>query len=193
MCFGQIILLNGPSSAGKTTLAKAIQQQLDQPFWHVSSDQFIEAQMLPQRRDEGGDFGWGVLRPRFFRAFHCCLPAIASAEHNLIVDHVIEFATWMQELVDLLAPYDVFFVGVQCSLEELERRERARGDRLIGEARDHLQVVHSFGAYDYMVDSSIATAQDNAQQIIQAWKARSAPSAFQRMHEAHRHSMQSGI
>jgi chloramphenicol 3-O phosphotransferase len=96
---------------------------------------------------------------------------------------VIEFADWLADLVDLLAAYDVFFVGVYCPLEELERRERARGDRMIGEARDHARVVHTFGPYDYTLDSS-AMAQDNARQLILAWKVRARPSAFQRMYAA---------
>ena len=70
---GKIILLNGPSSAGKTTIARAIQQTIDVPFWHVASDQFVESRMLPNRRAEGGDFGWKIMRPRFFAAFHRCL------------------------------------------------------------------------------------------------------------------------
>jgi chloramphenicol 3-O phosphotransferase len=180
---GKIILLNGPSSAGKTTIAKAIQQTIDQPFWHVASDQFVESRMLPERRSEGGDFAWPIMRPRFFDAFHRCLPAIAGANNNLVVDHVIEFADWMRDLVELLAPFDVFFVGVHCPLDELERRERARGDRMIGEARDHLQVVHSFGPYDYTIDSTESPSA-NAGRVIAAWRQRSAPSAFQRMWQA---------
>lgn len=182
MTNGKIILLNGPSSAGKTTIARAIQQTIDQPFWHVASDQFVESRMLPGRRAEGGDFDWRIMRPRFFKAFHSCLPAIAGAGNNLVVDHVIEFADWMHELVDLLAPFDVFFVGVYCPLAELERRERARGDRMIGEARDHLAVVHSFGPYDYEIDSTDDPSV-NAQHIITAWNGRAAPSAFRRMYE----------
>jgi len=193
MRFGKIIFLNGPSSAGKSTLTKAIQQQMDEPFWHVSSDQFVEAHMLPPRRDEGGDFAWwNVMRPRFFRAFHRCLPAIAGAEHNLIVDHVIEFADWMQELVELLAPYDVYFVGIHCPLAELERRERERGDRMAGEARDHLEVVHTFGPYDYEVDTRSKTPSDSAHRIIRTWEARGAPSAFQRMYAAIHHRTGNG-
>jgi chloramphenicol 3-O phosphotransferase len=184
---GKIILLNGASSAGKSTLARALQGLLDEPFWHVSSDQFVEAQMLPQQRAEGGAFAWPVMRPRFFAAFHRCLPAIAGAENNLIVDHVIEFDTWMQTLVELLTPFDVFFVGVHCPLAELERRERARGNRTIGEARDHLEVVHTFGPYDFEVDSAAAGAAENAQRIIRAWRSRLAPSAFQRMAQAYGH------
>jgi chloramphenicol 3-O phosphotransferase len=182
MTNGKIILLNGPSSAGKTTIAKAIQQTIDEPFWHVASDQFVESHMLPNRRAEGGDFAWPIMRPRFFGAFHRCLPAIAGAENNLVIDHVIEFADWMRELVVLLAPFDVFFVGVHCPLAELERRERERGDRMIGEARDHLAVVHSFGPYDYEIDST-DDPNVNAHRIIAAWNRRTAPSAFQRMYE----------
>ncbi|MBA3604063.1 MAG: hypothetical protein H0W50_10610 [Parachlamydiaceae bacterium] len=33
----QIIYINGPSSSGKTTLAKALQQKFDQPFYTLES------------------------------------------------------------------------------------------------------------------------------------------------------------
>jgi chloramphenicol 3-O phosphotransferase len=36
-----IIYLNGPSSSGKTTLAKALQQAFEEPFLHVSVDKII--------------------------------------------------------------------------------------------------------------------------------------------------------
>jgi len=39
------------------------------------------------------------------------------------VDHIIEQEQWLADLVELLAPFDVFFVGVHCPLPELERRE----------------------------------------------------------------------
>jgi chloramphenicol 3-O phosphotransferase len=41
----QVILLNGVGSAGKTSIAKALQNQMDRPFLHVSMDDFID--MLP--------------------------------------------------------------------------------------------------------------------------------------------------
>ncbi len=172
--------MNGASSAGKSTLAKAIQQVIDEPFWHISSDQFIEAQVLPNRRDEGGDFAWPVMRLRFFDAFHLCIPAIASAGNNLIVDHVIEFDLWMKQLIELLSSFDVFFVGVHCPLEELEHRERKRGDRTIGETYDHFQIVHAFCKYDFEVNST-KPPNENARRIVLAWKARITPSAFKNM------------
>jgi len=50
MSKGKIILLNGASNAGKSSIAREIQHQIEQPFWHISSDQLIEAKMLTSRQ-----------------------------------------------------------------------------------------------------------------------------------------------
>jgi chloramphenicol 3-O phosphotransferase len=63
----------------------------------------------------------------------------------------------------------VFLVGVHCPLEELERRERARGDRGVGDARRDLETVHTFCAYDLEVDST-APPEQNAARILAAWE-----------------------
>lgn len=72
----QIIYLNGPSSVGKTTLAKAIQEAFEEPFLHMSFDKVIG--LMPQKMNNwtGGyassGFRWksaidhkGVLIQRF--------------------------------------------------------------------------------------------------------------------------------
>lgn len=43
----QIIYINGPSSSGKTTLAKSLQQEFDQPFLHIGIDRVIG--MMPEK------------------------------------------------------------------------------------------------------------------------------------------------
>jgi phospho-2-dehydro-3-deoxyheptonate aldolase len=45
--FGSVILLNGASSAGKSTLANAVQDVMDAPYLHLGIDLFFDA--LPQR------------------------------------------------------------------------------------------------------------------------------------------------
>ncbi|MCT9934911.1 chloramphenicol phosphotransferase CPT family protein [Planotetraspora sp. A-T 1434] len=71
---------NGASSSGKSTLAKALQRALEEPFLHVSSDQFVSAGMLPDRREDSGPFSWwNQMRPRFFAGFRRCLPALAES------------------------------------------------------------------------------------------------------------------
>lgn len=177
---GKIIFINGASSAGKSTLCQALQAQLAEPFWHVSIDHFISAHMLPQRRAEGGAFAWQAMRPHFFEGFHRCLPALATAGNNLLVEHIVETATWMERLLHLLAPYDLFFVGLHCPLPELERRERSRGDRPLGDARNDFYIAHTFGEYDLEIDST-APLTENVATVIAAWQARRQPGAFQRM------------
>jgi chloramphenicol 3-O phosphotransferase len=172
---GRIIVLNGASSSGKSTLAKRLQAALDEPFLHVSSDQLLAAGMLPQRRDEGGSFDWWYeMRPRFFAGFHRCLPALAAAGNNLIVEHIIEFGTWRTELATLLHGLDAFLVGVHCALDELDRRERLRGDRRIGEGRAHVEVnsIHHLGPYDLDVDTTEGVDPDLVDAVLTAWRQR---------------------
>jgi chloramphenicol 3-O phosphotransferase len=171
---GRVILLNGASSSGKSTLAKALQGALPQPFLHVSSDQLVQAGMLPHRSSDGAFDWWHQIRPRFFAGFHRCLPAFAEAGNDLIVDHVIEFRSWRAELARLLAGLDVFLIGVHCDPEELDRRERSRGDRRVGEGRAHLTLdqIHTFGPYDLDIDTTAGVTPDLVQDIIDAWHRR---------------------
>ena len=182
---GKIILVNGASSSGKSALCHALQATLDEPFWHYSIDHFRDTGVLPRQRIDRGDFSWPALRPAFFDGFHRCLPALARAGNNLIVEHIVETAAWMSRLVRLLAPIDVFFVGLHCPLPELERRERERGDRRAGEARQDHAMIHTFGTYDFEIDSTRPIGE-NAAAVIAAWRARARPSAFERMLAAER-------
>jgi chloramphenicol 3-O phosphotransferase len=183
---GRVILLNGASSSGKSTLAAALQAALDEPFLYVSSDRFVAAGMLPSRREDGGPFDWWhQLRPRFFAGFHRCLPALAAAGNDLIVEHVIEFRAWRRDLAALLAGLDVFLVGVHCALDELDRRERARGDRRIGEGRSHVEVdgIHTFGRYDVDVDTTAGVGADLVDSVLTAWRHRAPPTGVLNIHE----------
>jgi len=181
---GKIILINGASSSGKSTLAQALQKQLPLPFWHYSIDHLIAAKVLPGARIDSGEFAWPTLRPAFFEGFHRSIPALAAAGNNLIVEHIVETQAWMDRLLNLLADLDVFFVGVHCPVEELERRERRRGNRRIGEARADFEVTHTFGSYDFEC-SSVEEVGLVAPRVTAAWVARARPSAFARMlHDA---------
>jgi len=177
---GKIILLNGASSSGKSTLANALQAQMAEPFWHISIDHLLAAGVLPQLRIDSGEFPWQQARPAFFDGFHRCIPALADAGNNLIVEHIVETEAWMRKLLNLLEHLDVFFVGVHCPLLELERRERARGDRRIGEARADFETAHTFVSYDFEVNTTVSV-DSNVVELIAAWKSRTHPGSFARM------------
>ena len=177
---GKIILINGASSSGKSTLARELQQTLPMPFWHFSFDHLRDSNALPMARIRSGEIDWSTMRPAVFNGFHRCLPVLAETGNNLIVEHIIENEMWLSDLVTLLTGLDVFFVGVHCPLPELERRERERGNRRVGEARRDYQIIHSFAEYDLEIDS-MQSNQTNVTMLVDAWKSRQSPSAFERM------------
>ncbi|AWN24252.1 chloramphenicol phosphotransferase [Deinococcus irradiatisoli] len=175
---GQIILLNGASSAGKSTLCRALQSALPEPFLYFALDLLLFSGVVPRRPEPAGAFAWAEQRPRLFAGYHRCLAAMAGVGNNLVADYVLEEQASLDDLKRVLSPYDVFFVGVHCPLPELERRERARGDRRIGDARSDFARVHTFGGYDLEVDSTLAP-EVNAAQIVTAWQTRTRPGIFE--------------
>ena len=177
---GKLIIINGSSSSGKTSLALALQKQVNIPFLRFSFDLFIENKILPREQIDRGTFSWLAMRPAIFDGLHRCIPALASAGNNVIFDHIIEREQWLHDLVRLLTDFDVFFVGLHCSIEELERREIQRGDRRIGEARADSQFVHNISNYDLELNSE-KPAEENARILIREWEKRTRPSAFNKL------------
>ena len=167
---GKIILLNGASSSGKSTLAQALQASLDEPSWHYSIDHLLAANVLPREPIDSGEFAWADIRPAFFEGFHRSVAALAAAGNSLVVEHIVETQEWIQRLPGLLEPFDVFFVGVHCPLPELETRERARGDRRSGEARRDFETTHRFCEYDFEVETTHEAAAV-ARSLRLAWPA----------------------
>jgi chloramphenicol 3-O phosphotransferase len=105
---------------------------------------------------------------------------MASAGNDLVVEHVIEYPEWRADLARLLGGFDVFLVGVHCSLDELDRRERARGDRTPGEGRAHVvdNRIHELGPYDHELDATAGATPQVAADLVTAWRARRGPSAL---------------
>lgn len=81
---GNIILLNGVSSSGKTTLAWKIQELAKQPYYLISQDQFCEMWPYPFWKEKPEQI--------FNHTMHMMYQTIkmlAEQGENLIVDHVL--------------------------------------------------------------------------------------------------------
>jgi chloramphenicol 3-O phosphotransferase len=177
---GRIILLNGATSSGKSSIARVLQATIEAPFMHWSIDHLREAGALPLERIRSGEFAWPSHREAFFEGFHRSLSAFAGAGNDLIVEHIVETPAWMARLVELLDGFDVFFVGVRCPLDELERREAARGDRPQGGARRDFETIHGPATYDLEVDGR-RPPEETAREILATWRERTWPGAFPRL------------
>ncbi len=173
----QIIFLHGPSSSGKSTLARALQAEIELPFWHVSFDALRDTGVLPMARFEAGDFRWRTARAGVFAGFHNSLGAYAAAGNNLILEHILDTRGWAEDLHRLFAPYDVLFVGLHCPLALLEAREAARGDRPAGSARADFESVHHGRRYDLELDSEDGV-EANVSRVLAIWRSGQRISEF---------------
>jgi chloramphenicol 3-O phosphotransferase len=193
---GQIIFLNGTSSAGKGSIATALLGMLPAPYVHVGFDTFIAIERHPayfgdegfrlidrgEDADERYAMQIGPLGARYFAWMHRSIANLAAIGHNVIVDEVLWSPTWLREYSALFDGYTALFVGVLCPLAVTEARERARGDRMIGLARSQFPYVHTHGAYDLTVDTSVMSATQCAEQIMAFLVSGTAPSAFREFH-----------
>lgn len=147
---------------------------------HTLPDKYLssEWEQLPDERAAVFE----ELFPRLVSAIHHCFPTLASRGVNLIADHVIQSASWLEECVDLLADFPVTFVGVRCSLEASERREQDH-QRIAGLARAQLDAVHSQAIYDGEVDTCTDSPEECAAQIIRTLREHPSGNAFARWKE----------
>lgn len=173
---GCLIVLHGASSAGKSTLSRALLPRLPVPFWHLSIDHL---------RDGGvwrmGAFTetqrWRDHRARYFAGFHACVTGAVAAGNAVLLEHVLDTPGWHATLAEGLAGADVFFVALMTRDDALRSREAARGDRPTGSALRDAQTIHTGRRYDLTLDGT-APPEANAATLLRAWTARRAPSAF---------------
>lgn len=167
-----IIYLNGVSSVGKSSIAAALQEVLDEPYAHVALDHF--GVMVPKPDGEAFFNRYVIF------AMHGCVAAFAAAGANVIVDQVLLDPAWFADAVRRMQGYPVWFVGVQCALHELERREREPGNRRTGQAWVQLQRVHAHGPYDLEVDTTQNSPRECALEIKRRMHDGTLPRAFGR-------------
>src|SRR5215212_5038033 len=139
-----IILLNGASSAGKTSLCKQLQIVLDEPYMHLQEDAFVFNTYHERWTQSGpGERIFAMTMLAYYRSIRACV----SAGHNLLVDTGFYSAELVQRFVRELHDLRIWLVGVHCALPELERREQARGDRQVGIAREQFYTIHAHVVY----------------------------------------------
>ena len=161
----RVIVLNGASSSGKSTVAKALQDQLEGVWLHVEIDAFLK--MVPAK-------GMGTM-VKVVRGAHRAMAALVAADNRLIVDTVVDNAMVLSDLREALADVPILWVGVHCDPDVLDQRERARADRIAGQGKAQLGRVHSLLTYDVEVDTTSAGAQVCAEQVAAAVAAASRP------------------
>jgi chloramphenicol 3-O phosphotransferase len=165
----QVIVLNGGSSSGKSTIARELQAVLSQPWLTFGVDSFIEA--LPPSLQDGGALdirpdGQIEIRPVFRTleaAWIAGVAAMVRAGARIILDEAFlgggeSQARWRDGLRGLT----VLWAGVHCAPDVAARREAGRADRVGGMAAKQADLVHAGVHYDVEVDTTGTGAHEAA-------------------------------
>lgn len=116
MANGTIILLNGVSSSGKTSILNALQEILEEPFLNAGIDKFIW--MLPKRYLErplwdeilGLANRAGAQGHQLFTGMHQAIAVLSKTGNHVLADHVLVEPLWLQECIDLFSELPAFLL-----------------------------------------------------------------------------------
>lgn len=178
----RVIFLNGASSAGKTTLGRALQDQLKEPFlllgldtcfdtvpakWAggppgpYAEDGFAYTEMATEDGHPVLAITYGPVGWRILSGFHRAVAGLLQAGNSVIIDEMLLGERVRDDWLEVLHPFQPFLVAVTCEIEELERRERTRTSRP-GLARWSARQAHVGVTYDLIVDTTRSDAMDLA-------------------------------
>ena len=158
----QIILLNGPSSSGKSTLAIALQELIldkrSEKYGIVSIDDYLKMSISKTIYEDDVFEVSDVL----------CNKALEMLEtrDGVIIDHVLTSKRIFEHLKEKLSPGHLSMVHVFCPLHLLRKRERDRGDRNPGSAEASAKYLFPREGYDLVVDTSMKSPEENAMVIF---------------------------
>jgi chloramphenicol 3-O phosphotransferase len=174
---GNIIVLNGVSSSGKSTFAKVLQAKLPQQYLYMPIDLLND--ISPPKDSLSYNERFTADPKPILSALYSCVKTFSDYGINVIFDVVFmkSFLNWFLGLFPD-SDYPVMMVHVTCPIEELRRREKERGDREIGDGEKHLALLEPRENYDITIDTYSETAEENAKKIIALSKDMSKLTSF---------------
>ena len=197
---GKLIILNGGSSAGKTSVAREFQELAPESWMHLGIDSFWGAlplsqfdlqQVRPEYYSsdvtvDADGLPWlsvtpGPLLDKAMRARYLATKAFLDAGMNVISDDLIWTKAWLVDLLEIFGGYDVWMVGLHVSDEEGSRRERQRGGRVDGANRGSARATHALVDYDIEIDTTGISVPVLAQELLDKYQACPQPAAFDQL------------
>lgn len=170
-----IIILNGGSSSGKTTLAKCLQNSFTDPWLRFSIDDLIESMPDAMLKKDSGIKLWedGSVSPGTeFRELESAwmhgIGEMARKGAGIIIDDVFLSGVKARKRWETtLEGLQVLWIGVLCDPIVAAAREKSRGDRIEGMAESQATVVHEGMIYDVTVDTTTTPPEECARLIEQ--------------------------
>jgi chloramphenicol 3-O phosphotransferase len=187
-----VLFVNGASSAGKTTLIRAVQDLVSVPYLHVGLDHCFAS--VPEPWGGGGpgrysaagfayesciragdglpqtSIAVGPVGAVMLAAYRRSLVTLLQHGCRLAIDELLLSDDIGADYLTLLAPYDVQFVLMTADVDCLEKRCVARNYRP-GFGRWSLMAGDRLPrSYDLALDSSRMSAQECAALVAASWR-----------------------
>jgi chloramphenicol 3-O phosphotransferase len=170
----EVIVLNGGSSSGKSSIARCLQELLDEPWITVGVDDLLDALApslvgdAPARPGRAPLLRYGLdgavlVDPEWRRveaAWYGGVASMAGAGLGVIIEEVmLGGGASQQRLAAVLDGLTVLWVGVRCDSAVAAAREVARPERIAGMAVSQALTVHEGVRYDVVVDTTTASTE----------------------------------
>lgn len=186
---GTVIILNGPSASGKSSLQKEFQVLMMPTLWIKVGIDTLFDQPMPDITLENlaywqkeNAIRWvestkdkdqnnvitlfvGAEGEKVAYGMNSAIAAYAQSGCNVIVDYIAYKKEWIDDLQKQLKDIKTYWVKVSIPLEVIEAREAARGTSPKGHARSHYDSVYWNITYDLEVNSDQNSAIEIAKKI----------------------------
>ena len=181
-----IVLMNGTSSSGKTSISIELLNQNEIPFHYLSIDNFIKEFNdkfldVEIKREVDQQTIAQIMFDPLISVYYSTIKLFSENGLNVIVDTVIDNDKRFNECLDIFYNQPTLFIGVLCSREELIRRERARGDRESGLAESQFDKVYCFNKYDVEVNTEDLNPIESAEKILSFIKSNKEYTVFKKL------------
>ena len=181
-----IVVLNGASSSGKTTLARELQLTFQEPYLRFGTDTVHS--MLPSRFAGGKKTQNENIVRTAILGMNSCAATFADAGNNVIVDTVMLNRESVAECARALVRYRAFFIGLFCDDGELRRRSSGRGRDMVNIALQQARYVHTHSIYDLKISTEGKSPSVMAEQVRNLVNSRTKPEAFKRLNDQYTRS-----
>ena len=196
---GAIVLLNGAPRSGKSSIARAVQDQCPGIWINLGVDLLMQA--TPELLRPGIGLRPGGerpdLEPAIQQLYHALFASIAAAARsgiNVVADLGMHdgYSRPLGILADAVAQLrglPVLFVGVRAPIETIMARRNAdsqggyyaAGDAVPDPVLRWQAAPHAHGVYDLDLDTALLTPEAAAAEIMKALTNPPAPSAFEHL------------
>ena len=192
-----IILFNGTSSAGKTTVARIMQEKYGKVLLLYGMDTMVQMafpekcdyppfdeqaiKLIPGEKD-GYPHAQLIVSPYMYPVYATAVKfykMLSDQGYDLIVDELLFDENRVSAYFEILSDETVYFIGLKPEKSVVVKREEERGDRIPGLAAGlYDEVYNPLFTYDLLIDTGILTPEESADRILTFIDHSSDPGGF---------------